>query len=179
MSSFRSWNTMYFSLLGSPLPLLCSMGSFPSLVEGWSTSFFSIRFPSISWTSCSRDTGSLFHHGGKARERFSWSQRPVGWKRYLIFCIHLASIMGNWSVSPSWMIRISPIRVYGWCSRIKWWTLWPRKWWMKCLLICQVRTTILVTWSRSLRVWGSMYRLISMPLTSLPWVINGFEKSGD
>ena len=25
---------------------------------------------------------------------------------------------------------------------------------------------------------GSMYRLISMPLTSLPWVINGFEKSG-
>ena len=49
---------------------------------------------------------------------------------------------------------------------------------MKCLLICQVRTTILVTSSRSLRVWGSMYRLISMPLTSLPWVINGFESRG-
>ena len=58
-------------------------------------SFFSIHFPSTSWISCSRDTGSLFHRDGKVRERFSWSQRPVGWKRYLIFCIRLAFIMGN------------------------------------------------------------------------------------
>ena len=30
----------------------------------------------------------------KARERFSWLQRPVGWKRYLIFCIRPASSWG-------------------------------------------------------------------------------------
>ena len=71
------------------------MLDFPSLVEGWSTSFFSIRFPSMSWISCSRDTGSLFHHVGKARERFSWSQRLVGWKKCLIFYIRPAFIMEN------------------------------------------------------------------------------------
>lgn len=95
MSCYKYWNTMYFSLLGSPLPLLCSMGSFPSLVGGWSTSFFWIHFLSMSWISCSRDTGGLFPHGGKARERFSWSQRPVGWKKCLIFCIRPAFIMEN------------------------------------------------------------------------------------
>lgn len=95
MSSFRSRNTMCFSLLGSPLPLLCSMGFSPSLVGGWSTSFFSIPLLSMSWISCSRDTADLFLLVERVGERFFFWQRPVGWKRYLIFCIHPTSIMEN------------------------------------------------------------------------------------
>ena len=57
--------------------------------------FFLFNTFSILWISCSRNTGSLFHRDGKVRGRSFWSQRLVGWKRYLIFCIHPTSIMEN------------------------------------------------------------------------------------
>ncbi len=121
-------NTMYF-LFG--ITLLCSIGSFSSSGR-WFTSFFSIRFPSISWISCSRIPECF-----TAAEEFAnfLDHSSVGWKGYLMIPfmpLSWGELIGVTVMDDTDL----PIRVYRWCSRIKWWTLWPGSD-DECLSICQ------------------------------------------
>ena len=163
MSSFRSWNTMYFSLLGSPYLFMLD-GVFPSLVEGWSTSFFSIRFPSISWTSCSKDTGSLFHHGGKAREKIFLITATSRMEK-VFDILHSPSLYRGELIGVTVMddTDFTHSDCTGGAARIKWWTVTKE-------VVDEVFINLpsedynISDLVSEFEIWGSMYRLISMPL---------------
>ncbi len=170
MSSFRSQIQCIFLLLITFTSFYVDKGE-PAFPLSGMISLLSFQYVSVYiMDSCSRDTGSLSPRRKSSRKIFltAW---PVGWKRYLIFCIHSASIMrGELIMSLSWMIRgftHSGVRAG---SQSKWWTCDQAKWWMKFINLPSEDYNIRWFRPRSLRVWGSMYR--STPLTSLPWAIN-------
>ena len=145
MSSFRSWNTMYFFAVGITFTSFMLRWGLFHLSSGM-IYFFLFQYvsvyimdlllkryrKSVSPRRKSSPKDFLDHRTSRMEKVFDILHSPSLYHGELIWC-HCHGWYGFY-----------PFGLYGWCSRIKWWTLWPRKWWMKCLSICQVRTTILV-----------------------------------
>ncbi len=127
---------MYFSLLGSPLPLLSTPDKvFFHLSSGDDLLlFFSIRFhKSIYWSLAQEMPEVCFATTEKLLERCCADHASVGWKK-VFDILHSPSLYHGELIGVTVMDDTDSThsRCTEWCSQSND-ELCDRKWWMKCL----------------------------------------------
>ncbi len=161
-----------FFAVGITTPLFMLDGVF-HLDGGWSTSFFLIPFAVYAMGLLLKEIPEICSTARKVRERSSWSQQPVGWRKevfdILFTSLYRGDLIGVTVMDSHGFAHSGVSGVAGSNDE-----LWPRKWWMKSLSMLPKwgDYNISTTSSRSL-VWGSMCRSISITFASLG--NNGFE----